>query len=848
MTYERGKVLAAYILSLHRYTTFCSQHELQCKVQFISTLCQLLSSRPHVCANAIDTNCELEGLILNELTRAFDGAMNETSNGSDKDNIVALDLPTFDHQSTTKNVPIESCLLKAAVVVVSNRQADASDDEYNTSVADEGARMNAKDAFERLLAYILPTNHKASGLATAVYLDDKVAAASIEDVSNYVRSTVLLVALVDDLICFHSQWISLARAKACIVAKHAALSAPDRFLPRLLLSCALTKLSFATMLRRINKIGDSSDDMNKAFSELLSPAAIAQWGMVNIGNRRIIKKKLLGRILAYTRSSNENQTCETPDEMEDFRSSPFVLWLMAECTSSKQVSQNDGTNFVELCGFDKDNKQVEHDDHQDFLTFSFTNSNDKLWSHEMACDVLNQVCPYSDLCQSDIISENFIRMCIRNEKYDVLEESLKSKDRVLTRKSTRDDSTAMAMLTLYSSFSDDKCFVRLFLKWIPVILCACEDRCIWPTLFVDLVQKYSLPYNICLSIISCCSIQWPSEKILNGCRWIVELAQKATQEVRTAKLALRFLVLSTEHNFHFESGDAGCLLDLSLKCIQPENQDSGGRHFQQSNPALERHVFPDWMAFIVFIADRSPTFLNLAISRMLECITAKSWCSQACQAVILRLYTLHPSTARLSDTRLKSSLLQSSRDNSAAWLHYKCPLDKQIKAMVSNLVRSPHKNMLQDTIQVSCQHPLLLMRHLNTIKRGLELDGSGHDISGQPLMKRGRIQSRPQELAAVVEGRPVKVSVVHWGYSFNEPVWIGVLDLLFSIPAEVLFKVGVELGLLEIMSLYSKLFDAHINDLSAENNIIQLRGKFDRLSLSFINCNPEQYQQIAMKK
>lgn len=182
-------VLALYVLSLHRYVTFCAEHALHHKIEFVPTMCQLVSSRPHVCTDAMLVNSELEVLILNELTRAFDNAMNETGqkeNDTSEDIAVALDIPVLD--GSAKNVTLPACLLKAAVVVVSNWQSGASDDECKSNTIEKRIGLNAENSsFERLLWYIIPptddkASQKASGLASAVYSDD-APAASIEDVS-----------------------------------------------------------------------------------------------------------------------------------------------------------------------------------------------------------------------------------------------------------------------------------------------------------------------------------------------------------------------------------------------------------------------------------------------------------------------------------------------------------------------------------------------------------------------------------------------------------------------------------------------------------------------------------------
>jgi hypothetical protein len=585
----------------------------------------------------------------------------------------------------------------------------------------------------------------------------------------------------------------------------------------------MSELSFSTMLGRINKMGCLSAEPKKVFQDLLSPAAIAQWGFAKIGSKRVIKRKLLGRILAYTRTNQKNMSSDIAAAAH----SPFVTWLMSECATSKSSKKS----HLKFCGdrhgidFVKSWIGAENSDAIEYPSLEGDAVSASHWSSNHSID---QVL----LDPRDDITEEYIASCVENEQHDELEESLRLRERANRNQCDHDTiSTARRMLGMNSKFEEDERFVRILIKWIPRLLQISNDDLAYQTLFIDLLES-SVQQVTFMSIVSNCAMQWPLQQIQECQRWIIEYQSKSSwKNHRSMNLVLRFLVLSSE--YHVPLDDAGQLIELSLNC---NNQDSvTSMHHHNS-----RNTLPDWLALLLSVAKEGPSYLDMTVSRTLDRVDHEPNLS----TVILRLYTLYPRVISLTDKRLKSILLQCSRDHSEAWLSYSCPLDGQIKAMITNLSSSPHKSLLQSTIQIANQHPLLLIRHLDAVKEGLINDGSGLDSNRRPLMKRGRIQGKPPSLIALINGRHVNVSVVHWGYSFSEPVWSCMLDLLLSIPVEVLFKVGVAMGLPDIMNVYSKLFTIHVSELSEESNIIQLRLKFNRLLSSFKNCNPEGYQNI----
>ena len=533
----------------------------------------------------------------------------------------------------------------------------------------------------------------------------------------------------------------------------------------------------------------------------------------------MIKRKLLERILSYTRKKHD------VDNTKDLEHSSFVLWLKSECTGSAKINQlppSSKNNYFKSCVNEKS-------DGEQYI----------LIENNEICDISDNAVTPTDLAPTAAITEDFIRECIENEKHDVLEESLQLIEVAMLRNQTNYITSAIALLQIHSLFQGDARFVRIILKWIPRLFQMNKDNLTSSTIFFDIARKYCIPLKICMLIVSGCTMKWSRGQILECRKWISsQQTQKLWTNQLSQQLALRFLALTPEHDSDLD--ESACLVDLCFDSFEIEERSE----HEDLNVFRMTYVSPDWLAVIMHLVERDLSSLNLVFSNMLNRINTKSQLEMTYSAVVLCLYTLYPFMATLTETILKTVLINGARDHSKAWLNCRCPLDSQIKAMISNLFKSPHKALLQSTMQIFNQHPLLLMRHLALIEQGLIADGSGLNSDGSPLTTRGRIQGKSPELIAVINEREVKVSILHWGYSFSEPVWSCALDLLLSIPSEILFKVGVETGLAEIMSVYSKLFSVQANELNAESNISQLRAQFSRLTSSFMNFNPEKCQLI----
>jgi len=195
LAYERGKVLSVFIIYLHECKIFLIENELEdSKFNYIGSLCALISTRPHVVSDAMDSDDRLQKIVLSEITKAFDEAMISSSDSNDngiESSLVSITLPTRGHSQTTKTIVVSSCLIRAAVVVVSNWQ-DTGNNQGNKNII--GEEIGPEELFQRLLGYlVIPVSSSStcktvdtksiSGLASAVYKHSNMRASTVEDVS-----------------------------------------------------------------------------------------------------------------------------------------------------------------------------------------------------------------------------------------------------------------------------------------------------------------------------------------------------------------------------------------------------------------------------------------------------------------------------------------------------------------------------------------------------------------------------------------------------------------------------------------------------------------------------------------
>ena len=618
------------------------------------------------------------------------------------------------------------------------------------------------------------------------------------------------------------QWVLLAKSRSTNVAKHASQAAPNVFLPRLLLCAGLSDTSFRTMLQRLDNM---ADDTGKVFNELISPTAVLEWGLIGIEKRRVIKQRLFGRLCAYTRIHTTANTAN----------SRFLSWLSSEADSSSPSTKSITKN------------QARFSSILDSLKSSFDDASDSdedpktVLAEEDEKSISQPLFPPTDITQA------FINQCVEKDQWNVLVESLD----LIAAKSmfSKDTSTsilvAKQLLDSLKSFHENSSFVSILLKWVPHLTQDQGDEILWQLIFKENTEQER---SHLLTLIQQCACKWSDEHVSACQAWIFS-EQSRWKTVDSLSLVLRFLVLSSDQSkmdddvdiqayFSYNEKSATSITHLALQGAITENTNSNG------SSAAEDDI-PDWLALILLMAKSHQELVTRLILEKVD----ETKPIPGLSSVLLRLYILHPLKMSLSDSKLRNTLLQSSTDNLPLWLEWTCPLDEQVHEMIANLIKSPHQRLVQSVTDIARQHPLIFVRHLHLISQKLMLDGTGRDEDDQSLMQKGRIfgknPSEPDTLVAQIGEVQMKVSIVMWGYSFNEYAWTSILDILLALPNEVIFSCGIKLGLSEVLEAFLRLFDVQMIELQSDKNISGLLDKFNKIVQSFKKCQPKLFQEWA---
>jgi hypothetical protein len=159
--------------------------------------------------------------------------------------------------------------------------------------------------------------------------------------------------------------------------------------------------------------------------------------------------------------------------------------------------------------------------------------------------------------------------------------------------------------------------------------------------------------------------------------------------------------------------------------------------------------------------------------------------------------------------------------------------DDRINDMLYSVANGELKSMKQ-LADLSRKQPLLILRKLPEMSKIL-LDDATIDISSD---QKGVIigQNPAGKRDVMFQGKMLKVVVQHWGYSYTEMLWVSMLEVLSSMPLEVLFTCGVKVGLLDLLTIYVELISVQ-NQLLSANKTARLKTKLSGAFTAFKQSN-----------
>lgn len=182
---ERGKVISMYISALSEFKKLED-------FNFVSTLCELIAVRPHVCSDAFDRFPYLRALAITEITGTFEQAV-ESSHVSlavqrdPAQSLVTITIPREAPESaqngSVTHVVVSSNLLHAAIILISNWQRRDHDE-------DDAQNVEETSILHLLRYLVIPFTNEGdgntlSGLSSAKHKHNKKGAVSVEEVSRF---------------------------------------------------------------------------------------------------------------------------------------------------------------------------------------------------------------------------------------------------------------------------------------------------------------------------------------------------------------------------------------------------------------------------------------------------------------------------------------------------------------------------------------------------------------------------------------------------------------------------------------------------------------------------------------
>ena len=606
-------------------------------------------------------------------------------------------------------------------------------------------------------------------------------------------------------------WVLLAQSRSDTVAKQAALLAPHAHLARLL--CVSNKSQIKVILDRIEPDPDRWDIM---FSKSSWPDCAGLSSMQ-------AKRKVLGLIRVYKRN------CDS-DILEEDRA--FVSWLeKCQPTDQGTLSRNLLTSIPLEDRQDDDADAVEDLMDEDTTMNSVLDDADDdedVWN----CEPVDQK-PDKPIA-TGAISKQFIQSVLESGYFSVLETSLQLACQDPQSSIMSHVDAAAYILDMQTYYNNDS-FAYSMLKVAELTQRAGEHN-LWQRIFSP--QGQNMPLQ--MSLVQSCALSWSERHVASCVNWII-LSKQSWKSANQLKLVARFLAVVSEERsslcFVFNKSTQGTCYAIQDQAVAITSLALSLAVLESSGDGSDaRNLLPDWLVLILLVAKR-----NLAA--VIETVLATN--PRECRViseVILRLYLTYPDDMKFSaDPNLRILLLQASGRKPQSWLNWRCPLDSHICEVFSSFLS--HQQLIQAANDLTKKHPLLIVRHMSILEHSLEQDASGRDEGGRHLPKRGRVGGThiSQKMPAVVGGRNISVTIVRWGYSFNESVWCTTLDVMLALPNEILFGLCDHVSLMKVLDLCLKLLMVQIVELDAENVITVIREKYKRLIKTFRECQGDAY-------
>lgn len=807
---ERGSVLRMLVIGLHDHMQFATAQDVATVSGFPPILLHLISSRPTIYADVLDAFRDLRCLAVRVLHEECSRLARRRQLTSMQSNTSEVNITLYPTPIGEGAVCVSLDLLKSVCVLLSIWREDnvskvKEDDDVRVLVTNlmnaftRPSRDENKNAIET-----------AGGLASAKMFGTSIDAVQVES------------------------WILLAKSRSDLIARRAAMSAPDEFLPRLLLCSGLPKASLLTMLNRLGRLGDSAQNSVLLYRSLLTPSASSEWDIGRVGRRRDISRKLLGRLSAYIRLNNIDLGL---DPLKVSRT--FLDWLSAECS----------TNASKACKAKPKNLKTENP-----RLLSRVGERSPSLTEIGARSVGNHVEMESNIESEDLHFINFKKWSppkvsqsdhSRSDasfvKAEFLSQSSNDWDERLCALEPKDRCfKAVQMLDVYARIAHPKsCATSAVLKWVPRLSRDATDEKLWKHIFCS--SKFE--NQTFQRLVSQCVACWSQRNVQECSRWLLKKVKDANPEEFCYDRIVSFFVLVFEKSLltfteveassfpGVSESDFAVMLQVIIGGLEGESEDS----FTHASEPLSFRLLLQLV--------KGGQSVQFAADFILGGLDSGSNSNHMVgNTLLLRLYIAHPYGINLGPSSVRGALLEASEMHVSEWECWSSNTDDQIEEMINSLFIGESK-ISKGLANVARKHPLLFFRKSPFIISRLWRDAQVDDCPGSNIggLVRGEHPGEPLE-ANLPHAGMVSVLVRHWGYKYTEPVWMALLDIISGVPTEVLFGSGHRLGLTNILRVYVQLVSVQ-QRLRSADKLSRLKSKLQDCFNAFQKSNKSDWNR-----
>lgn len=581
------------------------------------------------------------------------------------------------------------------------------------------------------------------------------------------------------------------------------------------------------MIDRLGKLGDKAEVRDKVFKQLLMPSVTNEWADWYPSNRRAIARKLIGRLSAYLRLNRA--------PLDPTVSLSFLQWLSEECSlqmkprKPRALKKSPDAGQTELGSLLRDFPSSYIASALGKLDSGYNDipelEGSPIAQESFAISDSVGVSEITDVTDRNALFE-WIEKCCNENHPEAIESWLESAFRheISTRaspegvdgnKNVPRNKMLVCILLLQVLFerSHDDRFAKIVLKWVPTLSESRGTPVLWALVF----SSHPRSQATADALRHGCALLWCKAHVLECQQWIL-----SNHHDLCVSSILRFLIATSgQPSVHVQpflssttrvedfwgASESGLTAGVTI-ALQGAQKTKGDQYL---NAPIN---LPDWLVLLMLLARADKVSMNRVCEMLLRAMEEDEL-RASLRSAILRLYASFPLAMKLGDSRLRAVLVEGVK--SVPWLDWRCALDAQLEDMLFSVKSTPR--MVQALMDMARSHPLLVLRKMPTMVRLLEDDGCRHSSS------RGRTygENLLGSMEANLLGKSVKVTVRHWGYSFSESLWLSLLDILKSIPREVLFSCGAYMGLGDFLGVYAKLL---FIQCQLQSNPSRVKSKF----------------------